>query len=147
MVLWVSAFLFATRAALGVPSGVEPACWITPVEGDLKVCELSGDFDGDKKKDRAVLVVETGERRRKGIAVMFASGRRLVLGAGHALGNGSDDFSWMNLWRVVPRVEARKTWRAPSWLKGDALLVEEAESAGGLLLWKQRRFVWQQAAD
>jgi len=110
---------------------------------------LEGDFDGDGQRDVAVLVArrDTGAR---GIAFLHAgSARPRVVGAGHALGNGGDDFSWMDAWRVyskrtVPRGAGEA---APPRLRGDALVVEKRESASALVYWDGAGYRWYQQGD
>jgi len=46
-----------------------------------------------------VLVGAPGGRR--GIAFLHAGGDVTVVGAGHAIGNGGDDFHWMDEWHVM----------------------------------------------
>ena len=54
---------------------------------------LIADFDGDKRVDAAVLIVEkrTG---KKGVLIVHKSRDYYILGAGNAFGNGGDDFKW-----------------------------------------------------
>jgi hypothetical protein len=114
------------------------------VEARLNPFYQSGDFDGDRRLDAALLIrdVRTGKH---GIAI-FLQGRAepLVIGAGRAFGNGGDDFDWMDVWRVEP-AGAYKQF-APS-ARGDVLIVEKRESAGGLIAWDGRRFFWEQWGD
>ena len=96
----------------------------------LKPSYLKGDFDGDRKPDIAVLVKEKGAGKI-GIAVFHSSNSNvLFIGAGTKLGNGGDNFDWMDIWKVVPRSAAAKQLgkTAASLLKGDALYVEKSES-------------------
>src|ERR1044072_6903789 len=61
---------------------------------------LEGDFNGDGTADVAILVKEhsTG---KLGIAIIDgAAGRAAILGAGVGIGNGGDDFEWIDSWQV-----------------------------------------------
>jgi len=103
---------------------------------------LEGDFDGDGRPDVAALVSrrDTGAQ---GIAFLHAgSTRAIVVGAGHALGNGGDDFSWMDAWSLHPRVAA-----PPPRLRGDAVLVEKLESASAIVHWDGTAYRWYQQGD
>src|SRR5882724_9023769 len=115
----------------------------------LKPSYLSGDFDGDGKPDIAVLVKQ--KRSGKiGIAVCHSSTNKvLFIGAGTEVGNGSDNFDWMDIWNVSPKATAaRKVGKATAaLLKGDALHVEKSESASALIYWNGRRYVWRQQGD
>src|SRR5262249_31360695 len=67
---------------------------------------LEGDFDGDRKMDTAVLVKERSTGKL-GIAIVHdATGKVGILGAGIAIGNGGDDFEWMDSWKVYSKMRA-----------------------------------------
>ena len=115
----------------------------------LKPSHLSGDFDGDRKSDIAILVRQktTG---KIGIAVCQSSTNRVsFVGAGTEVGNGGDNFDWMDIWSVTPKaVAARQVGKAAAaLLKGDALHVEKSESAGALIFWNGKEYAWRQLGD
>jgi hypothetical protein len=115
----------------------------------LKPSFLRGDFDGDGKPDIAILVKQK-KSRKIGIAVCHSSTNQILLiGAGTEVGNGGDNFDWMDVWNVVPKATgARKVGKATAApLKGDALHVEKSESASALIYWNGRRYVWRQQSD
>lgn len=125
-------------------------CWLpaNPPGGAVGgPCTLAGDFDGDGKPDRAILVAEGAGARRAGIAVLFANGRAVRLGAGVTVGSGGDDFSWMDHWHLLPHAQAAREWGGAPMLAGDALWVERSEAASALLGWARGRFRWRQQAD
>jgi hypothetical protein len=98
---------------------------------------LTGDFDGDGKTDVAVLV-ELTKSHKRGIFIVHAGKPMVsVVGAGIETGNGGDDFSWMTSWSVVKQSKG----------KGASLLVERAESGGGLIEYSAGRFRWKQHGD
>jgi hypothetical protein len=115
----------------------------------LKPFYLEGDFNGDGKMDTAVLVKErtTG---KLGIAIVHSTtGKVTVLGAGVGIGNGGDDFEWMDSWKVYskPRsAHAPVEINVPR-LRGDALLVEKSEAASALIYWNGKKYVWSQQGD
>ena len=102
-----------------------------------------GDFDGDGRLDLAVLI-----RRRtthqEGVVIVHRSDLSVhVVGAGRALGNGGDDFSWLDQWFVQERSvlhDARARGR-------DVLYVGKSESGGGLIWWNGRAYMWAQWGD
>lgn len=110
---------------------------------------LHGDFNGDGALDVAILISRRGTGAR-GIGILHAgSTRPTILGAGHPVGNGGDDFSWMDAWSVyskgpVPR-GADET--DPPRLRGDALLVEKLESASAIIYWDGADYRWYQQGD
>jgi hypothetical protein len=115
---------------------------------NLKPSYLKGDFDGDGKPDIAILVKQkTGGKI--GIALCHSSTNKiLIIGAGTAIGNGGDNFDWMDIWKVVPKAAAAKgLGRAAAALKGDALHVEKSESASALIYWNGTKYVWRQGGD
>jgi hypothetical protein len=115
----------------------------------LRPSYLAGDFDGDRKPDIAILVKQK-KSGKLGIAVLHSSTNMiLVIGAGTEVGNGGDNFDWMDVWNVIPKASAaRKVGRAATaLLKGDALHVEKSESASALIYWNGKKYVWRQQGD
>lgn len=110
---------------------------------------LQADLDGDGQRDAAVLIKHKVSGK-VGIAVFHASqSAPIVLGAGTITGNGGDDFSWMDAWKIQERGPAQKGAgeSSPPVLKGDAIIVIKTESAGGLLHWTGSAYVWHQQGD
>jgi len=115
----------------------------------LKPLFVQGDFDGDGKPDVAFLIKQK-KSGKIGIAVLHSSTSKILLiGAGTAVGNGGDNFDWMDIWKVTTKANAsRKVGRAAAaLLKGDALHVEKSESASALIYWNGKRYVWRQLGD
>jgi hypothetical protein len=107
---------------------------------------LKGDFDGDDKMDAAVLVKERSTGKL-GIAIVHGTtGKVTILGAGIGIGNGSDDFEWMDSWQVYSKTRVASEINVPQ-LRGDALLVEKSEAANALIYWNGKRYVWSQQGD
>ena len=110
---------------------------------------LEGDFNGDGKRDVAVLVKERATGKL-GIAIVHGTtGKVTILGAGIGIGNGGDDFEWMDSWQVHAKTRAAHAAGETSVprLRGDALLVEKSEAASGLIYWNGKRYVWSQQGD
>jgi hypothetical protein len=110
---------------------------------------LRGDFNGDKIPDVAIIVKEK-KSGKVGIAIFHGAKREvLVLGAGRKFGNGVDDFVWMNIWGVYPKrpVSRGAGEGNPPTLRGEALLVEKAESASALIYWDGKEYRWYQQGD
>jgi hypothetical protein len=110
---------------------------------DLNPFFQTGDFDGDGRPDLAIQIIRKDNHKR-GIAIPHrSSGAVDILGAGNPMGNGGDDFSWLWVWRVQPR----KATTDPRLTARDQLYVESPESAGGVIWWNGRRYIWIQAGD
>lgn len=110
---------------------------------------LEGDFNGDGKVDIAVLVKERATGKL-GIAIVHGSTEKVtILGAGIGIGNGGDDFEWMDSWQVYSKTRAAHASRETSvpHLRGDALLVEKSEAASAMIYWNGKRYVWSQQGD
>lgn len=98
---------------------------------------LHGDFNGDGKADTAILVKHKANGKIGVAMIHGAGGVSTVLGAGRDFGNGGDDWSWMDAWRVERSKDGR----------GDGLLVMKTESASGLVSWDGRAYRWRQQGD
>lgn len=109
---------------------------------------VQGDFNGDGKVDTALLIEEKAGGKA-GIAFVLGRKKVAIVGAGEAIGNGGDDFDWMDAWYVYQKgkVQMGADENAPPTLKGDALLAMKAESASGLIYWNGSGFAWYQQGD
>jgi hypothetical protein len=115
----------------------------------INPCYFEGDFNGDGKLDLAVLVKERSTGKG-GIAIVHGTtGKVTILGAGIGVGNGGDDFEWMDSWQVYSRAHVAQLARKATLprLRGDALLVEKKEAASALIYWNGQRYVWYQQGD
>jgi hypothetical protein len=110
---------------------------------------VSGDFNGDGKIDVAVLVKQRSTGKL-GIAIVHgATDKITILGAGIAIGNGGDDFEWMDSWEIYPKNRVGRGTGETSvpHLRGDALLAGKSEAASALIYWNGKRYVWYQHGD
>jgi hypothetical protein len=110
---------------------------------------LPGDFNGDGKIDVAVLVKQRSTGKLGIVIVHAGKGKPAILGAGTAIGNGGDDFNWMDMWQVYAKNRAAHAASETSVLRlhGDALLVSKTEAANALIYWNGKRYVWFQQGD
>jgi len=112
----------------------------------VKPFYLQGDFKGDGKIDVAVLVKQHSTRK-VGIAIIHGETDKVtILGAGTAIGNGGDDFDWMDSWEIYSKDCVAGATSVPK-LHGDALLVSKSEAASALIYWNGKRYVWLQQGD
>ena len=110
---------------------------------------LRGDFNRDGNTDVAFLV-QHRSTGKIGIAIVHgATGKVTILGAGTAIGNGGDDFEWMDTWQVYSKARTAKEHgeREVPRLRRDALLVGKTEAASALIYWNGKRYVWSQQGD
>jgi hypothetical protein len=110
---------------------------------------LEGDFNGDGNIDVAVLVKQRATGKL-GVAIVHGGmGKATILGAGTAIGNGGDDFEWMDSWQVYSKARAAHAAGETGVLRlrGDALLVSKTEAASALIYWNGNRYVWLQQGD
>jgi hypothetical protein len=167
MRIYVVVFLAFADIALGMPARADGAQTSAIPESATKLFKstgvvrqyefsshlnpfyLSGDFDGDGKPDIAILVKQKSSGKI-GVAVCHSSTNKvLFIGAGTQVGNGGDNFDWMDIWNVTPKAAAAKKVgnATAALLKGDALHVEKSESASALIYWNGKRYVWRQMGD
>jgi opacity protein-like surface antigen len=112
----------------------------------IKPCEIKGDFNGDGKIDRATLV-ENGDGQR-GIQIKVADGKIFVIGAGNAIGSGGANFDWMDHWEIHHgAIQQGVDEGKPPKVKGDSLLLEQTNSASGIVYWNGSGFAWYQQGD
>jgi hypothetical protein len=139
----------ADRVSQAFAGKVARDCWLKPIP-DLQYenpCVIRGDFDGNGKVDEAILVRETGATKRRGVALLMQDDRgvrAVLLGAGVRLGNGGDDFRWMDAWHIIRKTEAR---RMAKQAMGDGLVIEKSESGGGLVVFVAGAPRWIQWSD
>ena len=119
------------------------------VSFDLIPSYLQGDFNGDGNIDVAVLVKQRATGKL-GIAIVHGGmGKTTILGAGTAIGNGGDDFAWMDSWQLYAKNRAAHAASETNVLRlrGDALLVSKTEAASALIYWNGKAYVWLQQGD
>ena len=108
---------------------------------------LRGDFNGDGKIDVADLVKQRSTGKI-GIAIINgATNKVTILGAGTAIGNGGDDFEWMDSWEIYSKADRIASGTSVPKLRGDALLVSKSEAASALIYWNGKRYIWRQQGD
>jgi hypothetical protein len=137
-----------------IPEAIEKAIVNGPsakeydVSSRLTPLYLEGDFNGDGKIDVALLVKQRSTSKL-GIAITQGGTDKVtILGAGIGIGNGGDDFEWMDYWQVYPKDGvAVKTGETAARRHGDALLVGKSEAASALIYWNGKRYVWSQQGD
>lgn len=96
---------------------------------------LEADFNGDNKLDIAITVIEK-QTNKKGIVIIHnLTDKYFILGSGVKIGNGGDDFNWMDIWKVDRK--DNKT----------GLHVGKSESASGLIAWDGEKYIWTQRGD
>jgi hypothetical protein len=110
---------------------------------------LRGDFDGDSQIDVAAMIKEK-KSEKIGLVILAANGENYFAGAGHPLGNGGDDFIWLDHWSVYKK--SKKVHRGagegkPPKLKGDVLFAEKEESASCIIYYDGSTIKWYQQGD
>ena len=110
---------------------------------------LRGDFNGDGKIDMAVLLRDKKSGKTGVVILHKGQDKAFILGAGNHVGNGGDDWKWMDVWSVreIGPVGMGADETEPPKLKGEALLVEKYESASGLVYWDGQGYKWYQQGD
>jgi len=124
---------------------------IYSIRTDLNPFYLRGDFDGDKKQDYALSIVEKNTDKKGILVYHTGTNTHYIVGAGRSLsnGNGGDDYNWMDAWKVYvdKEVEIGVGETTKITLKGEAILAIKVESASGLIYWTGREYKWYQQGD
>ena len=120
------------------------------INKNLNPFYLRGDFDGDKKIDYALAVIES-KNDKKGILIYHPATKKYFLaGAGKSIPNGhGDDYPWMDAWEVSDEkiIEQGIKELKPPKLIGEAILVQKLESSSGLIYWDGKEYRWYQQGD
>lgn len=120
------------------------------INRDLNPFYLRGDFDGDKKPDYALAVIES-KTGKKGFLIYHESMKKhFLVGAGKAIPNGyGDDYSMIDAWKVSDDkvVGQGVTELKPPKLIGEAILVQKLESSSGIIYWNGKEYRWYQQGD
>lgn len=110
---------------------------------------LVGDFDGDSIDDVAI-AISAIDSDKKGILIIHKNANQhFICGAGNMIGNGGDDFKWMDIWKIYDKSELKpgmgETEIIP--LKSKALFVKKSESASAVIYWTETEYKWYQQGD
>jgi hypothetical protein len=119
------------------------------IRTDLNPFYLRGDFDGDKKSDYALSIVEK-KTNKKGILIYHTGTKNhFVLGAGKNINEKGDDFNWMDAWKVYAKkdVEVGVGETNKLILKGEAISAFKLEASSGLFYWTGKEYRWYQQGD
>jgi hypothetical protein len=111
---------------------------------------LRGDFNGDGRKDWAILIQEK-KTLKFGMAIFHGLRAQAmhiqvtILGADNDLNGVGDDIKWANFWRVYPRdkaIDAEDSSVMVPELKGDAIHIEKKKGKRGLIYWDGKKYTW-----
>jgi hypothetical protein len=117
---------------------------------------LEEDLNGDSNRDIALLIEEI-DSRQKGIIIIHGQDDLVqVIGAGTKFGNGSGDYSWMDVWKVFRGSKANELVISENGdiegsqvieIKNPCLEVVKTEAASGLIYWDGSKYKWMQMSD
>jgi hypothetical protein len=117
---------------------------------------LEADFNGDNKLDIVITVIEKNSKKKGFIIIHQNTNDYFIIGAGTKFGNGGDDFTWMDIWKLHRDLQAHElTFKENGdiddskdlLLKSTAITVEKSESASGLIYWDGEKYKWAQTSD
>ena len=135
-----------------IPEAIEKAITNGPLAKNYDVSfrlnpfYLHGDFNADGKIDVAALVKQRSTGKL-GIAIIHgATNKVTILGAGTAIGNGGDDFEWMDSWQLYSKAR-RAGERSVLSFRETRLLVSKSEAGSALICWNGKRYAWLQQGD
>lgn len=133
---------FSDAITSGLDSDLELSDFINPFY-------LLADLNGDAQMDIAVAVKE--KKTAKVGLIIYHGGNEdsYRLGAGNTIGNGGDDFGWMNIWNIHPKttVEPGVGETEDLQLIGEAIYVAKAEAASAVIYWNGSEYMWYHQGD
>ena len=107
-----------------------------------------GNFLDAGQGDLAVLVKNSKSKKEGIVFLSRAKVKPVIVGAGHAIGNGGDDFSWLELWYVIDKGTQPHSYHARTVkLQNDGILVAKEGSASALIYLRSGKAIWQQQGD
>ena len=121
---------------------------------------ITGDFDGDTKRD-TVYFVKHSLNGKYGLKLVFANHTIDTLGMGKEIaGQGFDDIKWAGIFEIAPKGESyaenvneegdllsEELIPADSWIKlpNDGIFIHAAESCGGGIIYLEKdEYKWIQ---
>lgn len=126
------------------------------IDRTLNPFYLESDFNGDGILDIAMFVIDK-QSKKKGVLIIHGNSfDKFLLGAGQKFGNGGDDFSWMDVWKIYRKSTAEETIFNKDFdiegsktiqIKNTAISVSSSEGASNLILWKDGKYCWIHTGD
>ncbi|OJT25677.1 hypothetical protein BO221_07415 [Archangium sp. Cb G35] len=116
---------------------------VKEIKTELNPFYLSGDFDGDGRRDYVIWA------RRKGwtgFVVLFANGKQARLDRDEQLTYpGTTDYWYVHSRHLPVKASPAEDGKPAPKLEGDALLFIKSEASSALVYWNGKRFVsyWQ----
>lgn len=110
---------------------------------------IVADFNGDNVDDVAI-AISAIDSDKKGILIIHKNANQhFICGAGNMIGNGGDDFKWMDIWKIYDKSELKPGMGETEIisLKSKALFVEKSESASAVIYWAETEYKWYQQGD
>lgn len=104
---------------------------------------LSGDFNGDGRFDVAVWVTNIRTKQRGIVILVQGESRPAIAGAGVALYEKADDYSWVDMWTLIPKgtvLDANWEDHRKVTLRGDAIEVIKSESSAHAIYWDGSKY-------
>ncbi|MBL4653868.1 MAG: hypothetical protein JKY53_13550 [Flavobacteriales bacterium] len=114
------------------------------LSGFMNPFYLVGDFNGDQIEDIAITIKEIDSGKLGFIIIDSKLKEYNIIGAGQSIGNGGDDFSWLDIWKIYDKdiIEPGVGESETIILKNKAIYVIKAESASAVIYWTGKEYKW-----
>ncbi|MGV7225170.1 MAG: hypothetical protein ACQ9MH_27090 [Nitrospinales bacterium] len=136
-------------------NAAEPENNLTVV-GNINPFYLQADFDGNGLVDLA-LIIKDSKTGKQGILIIHSETKNCYqIGGGINFGNGGDNWTWMDVWKIYAHKTAEKTIfssdndiveKETVRIQNTGIQVASSEGTANLITWDGNKYIWIHTGD